>query len=207
VTEPRADDVRLDAGLEQAHRGGVAEAVRRDVPALAITIASDEVPGMPPHELVDPEPRERLALGVRVFDGLLTCGKGQRLGIFHPREHGDAAERSREPPPGEVFAVELLGRQVPAMNTEEGVRASAGGKPADPQSVRRYLESKFGADLASAREAMEALAGSLEPAELAVKAYPLYEQFRPVVPQGTKGWGKEGELDLDLLASLARSKS
>ena len=106
-----------------------------------------------------------------------------------------------------VFAVELLGRQVPAMNTEEGVRASAGGKPADPQSVRRYLESKFGADLASAREAMEALAGSLEPAELAVKAYPLYEQFRPVVPQGTKGWGKEGELDLDLLASLARSKS
>jgi len=147
-----------------------------------------------------------LTLG-RALAGLNAQAKGQRLGIFHPREHGDAAERSREPPPGEVFAVELLGRQVPAMNTEEGVRASAGGKPADPQSVRRYLESKFGADLASAREAMEALAGSLEPAELAVKAYPLYEQFRPVVPQGTKGWGKEGELDLDLLASLARSKS
>lgn len=147
-----------------------------------------------------------LTLG-RALAGLNAQAKGQRLGIFQPREHSDAAEPSREPPPGEVFAVELLGRQVPAMDTEEGVRASAGGKPADPQSVRRYLESKFGENLSAAREAMETLASSLRPAELAAKAYPLYEQFRPIVPQGKKGWGKEGELDLDLVASLVRSKS
>jgi hypothetical protein len=34
-------------------------------------------------------------------------------------------------------------------------------------------------------------------------AYPLYEQFRPEIPEGTKGWGAKGELDLGLVASLA----
>ena len=146
-----------------------------------------------------------LTLG-RALAGLNAQAKGQHLGIFHPPDHKDTAERPHEPPPGEAFAVELLGRQVPALNTAEGVRASDKGKPADPDSVRRYLEKKFGEDLAAVREAMETLAISFEPAQLAVKAYRLYEQFRPVVPQGTKGWGKEGELDLDYITSLGAKR-
>lgn len=152
------------------------------------------------------DPRAALTLG-RAVAGLNAQAKGQRLGIFHPREHQAATESAHEPPLGEVFAVELMGRQVPALNTEQGVRASDNGRPADPESVRRYLQSKFGEDLDAVRQAMETLARSLKPTELAAKAYPLYEQFRPVVPQGKKGWGKEGELDLDYLISLgARGK-
>ena len=146
-----------------------------------------------------------LTLG-RALAGLNAQAKGQHLGIFHPRDHRDATESSHEPPPGETFAIELLGRQVPALNTAEGVRASDKGKPGDPESVRRYLESKFGEDLAAVREAMEVLASSFDPAQLAVKAFHLYEQFRPVVPQGTKGWGKKGELDLDYLISLGTKR-
>jgi len=51
---------------------------------------------------------------------------------------------------------------------------------------------------------MEALAGSLDPAELAPSAFGLYERFRPVIPAGTKGWGAAGVLDPDLIRSLAR---
>jgi hypothetical protein len=35
------------------------------------------------------------------------------------------------------------------------------------------------------------------------KAYDLYEKFRPKIPEGTKGWGAKGELDLDYIRSLA----
>ena len=36
----------------------------------------------PPHPLKRKRITENLSLGIKVIDGLLTCGKGQRLGIF-----------------------------------------------------------------------------------------------------------------------------
>jgi hypothetical protein len=45
------------------------------------------------------------------------------------------------------------------------------------------------------------------PAEaLATKAFGLYEQFRPEIPKGVKGWRAQGVLDLELIKGLARSK-
>jgi hypothetical protein len=32
----------------------------------------------------------------------------------------------------------------------------------------------------------------------------LYEKFRPEIPEGKKGWGARGELDLDYIRSLAK---
>ena len=52
------------------------------------------------------------------------------------------------------------------------------------------------------RKAMAALAGRFAPKELAQKAYDLYEQFRPSVPAGVRGWGAKGLLDLGLMRSL-----
>ena len=40
------------------------------------------VTGAPPHPLTRKRISEPLALGVRAMDGLLTCGSGQRIGIF-----------------------------------------------------------------------------------------------------------------------------
>ena len=37
---------------------------------------------MPPHPCTRPRIDTALSTGVRVMDGLLTCGKGQRMGIF-----------------------------------------------------------------------------------------------------------------------------
>ena len=147
-----------------------------------------------------------LTLG-RAVAGLNAQAKGQRLGIFHPREHPDGAERRRPPLLGELFDVELMGRQVPVLNTEQGVRAVDGHEPADPQSVERYLRAKFGENLAQVHEAMETLARAFPPEELALKAYSLYERFRPAIPPGKQGWGAQGELDLDRLVSLGRSDS
>ena len=41
---------------------------------------------------------------------------------------------------------------------------------------------------------MTALAKAYKPKELSIEAFGLYEQFRPDVPAGTKGWGAKGVL-------------
>jgi hypothetical protein len=102
--------------------------------------------------------------------------------------------------------IEVLGRPVPVMNTENGIRAVRGRNPIDPDSVRRYLEDKFGDDLKAVRSAMQKLAKAYKPQELAHDAYPLYECFRPSIPEGVKGWGAKGDLDLGLIEGLARQK-
>jgi hypothetical protein len=146
---------------------------------------------------------EALTLGKAVA-GLNAQSKGRSLGIFHPGK--EKAEQARERDAGEVFFIEMVGRPVPATKTEDGLRAAIRGKPIDPDSVRRYLEKKFGQDLPGVREAMEALADAFDPQELAGKSYSLYEQFRPEIPAGKRGWGVQGQLNLDYIRSLAGSK-
>ena len=51
---------------------------------------------------------------------------------------------------------------------------------------------------------MEALAKTLTPSQLETRGFSLYEKFRPQIPEGKKGWGAKGELDLALVRRLAR---
>ncbi|MEZ5830837.1 MAG: hypothetical protein R3D05_06620 [Dongiaceae bacterium] len=145
---------------------------------------------------------EALTLG-RAVAGLNAYSKGVRLGLFEPtpKEVKAARETARA---GSAIHVALLGRAVPCVQTQEGVRALEKEKPAKPESVQRYLDSKFGAALADARVAMQALAKSMPPASLATEAFHLYEQFRPSTPADTQGWGAKGELDLALIRRMAQ---
>lgn len=86
--------------------------------------------------------------------------------------------------------------------TPDEVRALAKEKPSDPDSVERYLEGKFGDDLEPARTAMEKLARSMRSKKLADAAYRLYEEFRPAIPAGVRGWGAAGDLELGKIAEL-----
>jgi hypothetical protein len=105
---------------------------------------------------------------------------------------------------GQTLQIDLLGRAVPATATPEGLRALSKDQPVSPDSVTHYLEGKFGEALHEAHAAMERLAGSLPPERLALEAFHLYEQFRPEVPAGVKGWGAKGALDIDRILALAK---
>ena len=105
---------------------------------------------------------------------------------------------------GEEFWIELCGRPLPAMNTEDGIRAVKGTQVIEPGGVRRYLEGKFGDDLGQVRSAMQRLAKSYAPKELAESAFHLYERFRPAIPEGVKGWGAQGNPDLGVIDGLAK---
>jgi hypothetical protein len=147
---------------------------------------------------------EALTLG-KALAGLNAQAKGRRLGIFKP--HEEKPKKAREKERGERFLIEVLGRPVPATNTEDGIRAVRGPKPIGPDSVRRYLEGKFGEDLKAVRSAMKKLARAYKPQELAHDAYPLYERFRPAIPEGVKGWGAKGDLDLGLIRRLGKERA
>ncbi len=142
---------------------------------------------------------EALSLG-KALAGLNAQSKGQRLGIFKPTPKELKKVRKRER--GEEFRVDLLGRAIPAVNTQSGVRAVADSKPIEPEGVERYLQSKFGDALPAARQAMTQLANAHKPDDLAQRAFGLYEQFRPVIPEGVRGWGAKGELDLARIRAL-----
>lgn len=147
-----------------------------------------------------------LTLGKAVA-GLNAQSKGRRLGIYRSPESLEGAEAGKKVGLGEEFWVEICGRAVPAKNTDGGVRAVVKDKPIDPASVEKYLAGKFGDALNDVRAAMIALAASYTPEELAVKSFGLYERFRPTISSGKSGWGQKGELDLELVRSLAKTKN
>ena len=52
---------------------------------------------------------------------------------------------------------------------------------------------------------MMALARAYRPRALAAEAFSLYERFRPVAPEGVRGWGAKDVLDLRQICTLAKS--
>jgi hypothetical protein len=160
-----------------------------------------------------------LTLGKAVA-GLNAQSKGQRLGIFEKTDDKEEKGKRKEKAEGgkkkaeggkqkvegskQKAPVMLLGRAVPTVRTKDGIRAVAKDEPITPQSVQRYLDTKFRDDLADVQEAMEALAKSYKPAQLEAEAFALYVKFRPTVPEGEKGWGAKADLDLGKIRALAK---
>lgn len=149
---------------------------------------------------------ESLTLG-RALAGLNAQSKGRRIGVYAEKTPGEKEKEKKEASKAKAAKapmVALMGRSLPVKKTAHGVRAAAEGKALDPGSVQTYLEQKFGDDYEAAHGALEELARSYSPRELESRAYDLYEQFRPTIPEGKRGWGAKGELDLDQVRSLAK---
>lgn len=142
-----------------------------------------------------------LTLGKAVA-GLNAQSKGRRLGIYEEKTEDEKKEEKKKEKPVKLQFIEILGRGVPAVKTPKGLRAAIKGEPIHAESVQTYLKQKFKEDLDEARGAMEKLAKAYTPKQLESKAYDLYEKFRPEIPEGKKGWGAKGELDLDYIRSL-----
>ena len=146
---------------------------------------------------------EALTFGKAVA-GLNAQSKGRRLGIYEEKSEEEKEKEAKKEKPVKTEFIEILGRGVPAIKTPQGLRATIKGEEIDAESVESYLKKKFGDDLDEARAAMEKLAKAYAPKQLEREAYGLYEKFRPKIPEGTKGWGAKGELNLDYIISLVK---
>jgi len=143
-----------------------------------------------------------LTLGKAVA-GLNAQSKGKKLGIYEEKSEDEKKEDKKKERAAKPDFIELLGRGIPAVKTPKGLRAAIKGEPIHAESVQTYLEQKFKDDLDDTRPTLKKLAKAYTPKQLESKAYALYEKFRPEIPEGVKGWGAKGELDLDYIRSLA----
>jgi len=149
---------------------------------------------------------EALTLG-RAVAGLTAQSKGRRLGIYHPRPT-EEIEKVRELQAGmEAKEFPFMGRMIPCVMTEEGIRTLTGTRPADPRSVERYLRGKFGEHLDAVRQRLDALAGTYGEEELLQHGMDIYMRLRPNVPKGREGWGKQGLLDTDAIDRMIEERA
>ena len=148
------------------------------------------------------EKETALTLGKAVA-GLNAQSKGRRLGIYEEKSEEEKEKEKKKKKPGETEFIQILGRGVPAVKTPKGLRAAIQGEAIHAGSVEAYLKQKFKDELEDTRAAMDKLAKAYTPKQLEKEAYGLYEKFRPKIPEGKKGWGAQGELDLDYIRSLA----
>jgi len=109
-----------------------------------------EVNRRPPDPLSRERIKEPLSLGVRCIDGFLTCGKGQRLGIFA----GSGVGKST-----------LLGMAARNTNADINVIALVGERG---REVRDFIEKDLGEE--GLKRSIVVVATSDQPALLRVKA-------------------------------------
>jgi len=144
---------------------------------------------------------EALTIGKAVA-GQTAHKKGTRLGIYEPTPKAIKEARVAKRNEAGVAYLSFMGRDLPMLNTDDGLRAANADKPIKPESVEKYFQSKFGEALDEVTEAMQSLAKSRQPKQLSSDAFKLYMQFRPDVAAGKKGWGARGTLSLSLIREM-----
>ncbi|MFO8034780.1 MAG: hypothetical protein R6U88_06500 [Candidatus Bipolaricaulota bacterium] len=148
---------------------------------------------------------EALTLG-KALAGLTAETKRRRLGFYA----ADSAEQRSQPvwrrEAQSLGWAEFMGRRVPTLRTDDGLRAMSEAVPIDPDTVRQYLESKFEGYLAQVEDKLTQLAATYQPEELAFAAMSVYMELRPRVPSGTAGGGRKGALDLSAIDRLVEQR-
>ena len=142
----------LQIGLSENLLGRVLDGLGRPFDGLgAVTEATlTEVSGNPPNALLRRRITEPLGLGVRSIDGLLTCGKGQRVGIFS----GSGVGKST-----------ILGMIARNTSADVNVIALVGERG---KEVRDFLERDLGE--AGLKRSVVVVATSDQPALVRIKA-------------------------------------
>lgn len=138
-----------------------------------------------------------LSIGAAV-SSLCAISKGRAIGMIEPKD-ADGDHKSKKQPEGEKVEVMGFGLYLKDGN------AVLSGKPKIVKE--ETLRNKFGseeyyASLNAFRKALSTWKGREE--ELGKEAFHMYEQFRPNVSKGQKGWGRKGDLDLTEVGDVIR---
>ncbi|GAB1731811.1 hypothetical protein NU195Hw_g7251t1 [Hortaea werneckii] len=133
---------------------------------------------------------------------ITAVAKGRSIGTMEKPDPGKAEERRRERQQKaeneQLEDVEVMGFHLHLNNGQ----ALVGGKP--KPGNESALSKKFGHDqYEMAKRAFQDALGSWKgrESELDREAFKMYEEFRPTVPSGQKGWGRKGQLNLENVKS------
>ena len=133
----------------------------------------------PPHPCTRPRIHEPLSTGIRAMDGLMTCGKGQRMGIFSGSGVGKSV---------------LLGMMARSTNADVNVIALIGERG---REVNEFIERDLGPE--GLARSVVVVATSNEPAILRTQA----AQTATAIAEYFRDQGKDVMLMMDSLTRFA----
>ncbi|KAK5123903.1 hypothetical protein LTR85_002099 [Meristemomyces frigidus] len=128
---------------------------------------------------------------------ITAVAKGRSIGTMDKPDPGEAEER-RQKRKGKAENDEL--EELDVMHFKLKVKdgqAMVGDKPKkgnEPALRKKYGEEQYEQAKKAFEEALSNWKG--KESELDGQAFKMYEDFRPSIPPGQKGWGKKGQLNL-----------
>lgn len=128
---------------------------------------------------------------------LCAVSKGRAIGTIDQPDTAAAEkkreERRRRAENEELEELEVMGFH---LKLKDGL-AIVGDKPKKANEatlMKKFGESEYGRAKGAFQDALKDWKGKEE--DLNAQAFHHYEDFRPTVPQGQKGWGRKGMLNL-----------
>ncbi|KAI7277800.1 hypothetical protein KC345_g6407 [Hortaea werneckii] len=138
---------------------------------------------------------------------ITAVAKGRSIGTMEKPDPGKAEERKHErqqkAETEQLEDIEVMGFH---LHLKDG-QALVGDKP--KPGNESALRKKFGQDqYEMAKRAFQDALGSWKGREsdLDRQAFKMYEEFRPTVPPGQKGWGRKGQLNLEYVKSAVGAR-
>jgi len=141
-----------------------------------------------------------LSIG-NAISSLCAVSKGRSIGLIKPADDTKKDKKTRQRQFDDARIVKVMGFSLPI----KGDAVILGGKPKPLKG--ETLKHKFGgqqydAVKAAFEDSLQSWKGHED--ELNTKAFHMYEQFRPTVASGQKGWGRKGELSTSEIAKAVR---
>jgi hypothetical protein len=141
-----------------------------------------------------------LSIG-NAISSLCAVSKGRSIGLIEPVDDTKKDKKTRQRQFDDTRIVKVMGFSLPI----KGDAVILGGKPKPLKG--ETLKHKFGgqqydAVKAAFEDSLQSWKGHED--ELNTKAFHMYEQFRPTVASGQKGWGRKGELSTSEIAKAIR---
>lgn len=132
---------------------------------------------------------------------ITAISKGRSIGKIAPPEDDDSKNQTKKKE-DDLPTVKIMG--FPMTIKDDSVIVK--GKPKTTREVslvRKYgSEERYGKAKDAMTEALQDWKGKED--DLDAKAFHMYEQFRPDVAKGQKGWGRKGELHLSKVRETIR---
>lgn len=129
---------------------------------------------------------------------ICAVAKGRSIGTIDEPEDTEEQRRKKEEQKkkeGELDVLEVM--QFKLKQKEGKVHFSGKPQSGNDDALRKKYGEKYDEVKQTFDKALEKWKGSEE--ELSKAAFGMYEDFRPNVSKGQKGWGRKGVLDLEII--------
>ena len=140
-----------------------------------------------------------LSIG-NAISSLCAVSKGRSIGLIEPADSTKKDKKTRQRQIGDTRTVKVMGFSLPIKG--DAVIVGGKPKPLNGETLKHKFGEQYDAVKAAFEDSLQSWKGHED--ELNTKAFHMYEQFRPTVASGQKGWGQKGELSTSEIAKAVR---